>query len=190
MAAITLFESGSQPFEVDDDEEYVPKKRKKSKPNITTEYAEALDEVSDVSLDNVETNLDLLKAMRQTLIATLQTARGAFKSDPSPKHVYALTKIVRDIQELTRAIEGAFDYDELTNIVFEQVIKPFLERSLLDLGSHIHDALEKNVGDDPKKYKKLEKIMTEAYRKYGASLENQIPVMRSNLRKTILQNAK
>lgn len=166
------------------------KKRRSKKSRISTEYSEELDKLSDVSLAEVQTNLDLLKVMRKTLIATLNTARGAFKANPSPSNVYALTRVVKDIQELTRSIETAFDYEEFTTIIFEQVIKPFLERSLLNLGSHIKDALETYAGDDPKKYKRLEKIMTETYRKYGATLEGQIPGMQARLRKTILKNAK
>lgn len=180
-------------FELPDKKaEVKPKKKaeRKKKPKINTEYSEALDKVSDISLDGVQTNLDLLKTMRKALISTLHTARGAFKAHPSPSNVYALTRVVKDIQELTRAIETAFDYEEFTNILFDQVIQPFLERSLLDLGSQIKDTLEKYAGDDPKKYKRLERIMTEAYRKYGSSLENQMPGMRTRLRKTVLKHAK
>lgn len=164
--------------------------KKKSKEKISTQYMEALDKISDVDLSKVQTNLDLLRAMRKTLIATLNTARGAFKAQPKPSNVYALARIITDIQSITKSIEDAVDYDELSNVLFEEVIKPFLDRSLLDLGSHIKDALEKHAGDDEKKYKRLERIMTEAYRKYGSSLEGKVPDMQSKLRKTILKHVK
>lgn len=166
------------------------KRTRKKKLKINTEYSDALEKASDVSMDDVQTNLDLLKSMRRALIKTMHTARSAFRENPTPSNVYALTRVVKDIQELTRAIENAFDYEEFTNIIFEEVIKPFLDRSLLDLGSQIKDTLEKYAGDDPKRYKRMEKVMTETYRKYGASLENQIPGMKTRLRKTVLKNAK
>ena len=163
--------------------------RKKVKENVklTTEYEQELDKLSDLTMDGVTTNLDLLKTLRKLLIATLATARGAFKAKPCPSNVYALTRLVSDIQNLTKAIEDACDYSELSNVVFEEVLKPFLDRSLLDLGSHIKDSLEKHAGDDEKKYKKLERVMTEAYRRYGASLEGKIPNMQAKLKKSIIK---
>lgn len=157
---------------------------------VNTKYSEALDKFSDICLEDVQTNLDLLKALRKTLIATLGTARGAFKVKPSPSNVYALTRCISDIQNLTKAIEEALDFEELANLVFEEVMKPFLDRSLLDLGSHIKDALEKYAGDDEKRYKRLEKPMTEAYRNYGAALGNKVPGMQARLRKAILKHVR
>jgi len=164
--------------------------KKGDREKLSTEYAEALDKLSDLAMDDVVTNLDLLKAMRKVLIATLATARGAFKAKPCPSNVYALTRLVSDIQNLTKAIEDAFDYEELADSLFEEVMKPFLDRSLLDLGSHIKDSLEKHAGDDEKKYKRLEKAMTEAYRKYGASLEGKITGMRGRMKKSIIKFAR
>lgn len=164
-------------------------KRKIGK-SISTEYSEELDKLSDIDLSSVQTNLDLLKTLRKTLIATLNTARGAFKSDPRPSNVYALTRVVNDINNITKTIEDATDYEALSEVVFEEVLKPFLDRTLLDLGSHIKDTLEKYAGEDEKKYKRLEKIMTEAYRKYGSSLEGKIPGMQARLKKTILKYVK
>lgn len=166
------------------------KKSEKKLEKISTDYSEALDKISDVDLSAVETNLDLLKALRKTLIATLNTARGAFKAHPKPGNAYAITRITNDIQNITKAIEGAVDYGELSDILFEEVIKPFLDRSLLDLGSHIKDALEKHAGDDEKKHKFLEKVMTEMYRKYGSSLEGKVPDVQVKIRKTILKHVK
>jgi hypothetical protein len=163
------------------------KKRAKEAIKLTTEYEQELDKLSDLTMDGVTTNLDLLKTLRKLLIATLATARGAFKAKPCPSNVYALTRLVSDIQNLTKAIEDACDYSELSNVVFEEVLKPFLDRSLLDLGSHIKDSLEKHAGDDEKKYKKLERVMTEAYRRYGASLEGKIPNMQAKLKKSIIK---
>lgn len=185
-ASVLAFEKESKKAPVEEKK----KRNRKKKLKINTEYADALEKASDVSMDGVQTNLDLLKAMRRTLVKTMHTARSAFREHPTPSNVYALTRVVKDIQELTRAIESAFDYEEFTNIIFDEVIKPFLDRSLLDLGSQIKDTLEKYAGDDPKKYKRMEKVMTETYRKYGASLENQIPGMKTRLRKTVLKHAK
>ena len=157
---------------------------------ISTEYSEALDKLSDVDIDLVQTNLDLLRVMRKTLIATLNTARGAFKASPRPGNVYAMTRVISDIQRLTEAIEKAIDFEELSGVIFNDVLKPFLDRTLLDLGSHIKDALEKHAGDDEKRFKRLEKPMTEAYRKYGTSLEGKIPGMQARLKRTILKYVK
>ena len=158
--------------------------------SLDTRYSEALDKLSDIDMDSVQTNLDLLRVMRKTLIATLNTARGAFKARPKPSNVYALTRVINDIQNLTKAIESGLDFEELSTVIFDEVLKPFLDRTLLDLGSHIKDALEKHAGDDEKKYKRLEKVMTEAYRKYGTSLEGKIPGMQTRLRKTVLRYVK
>lgn len=166
------------------------KRNSARKPKVSTEYEGELNKLSDISLDGVETNLDLLKAMRRTLLSTLNTARGAVRANPMPGNMYALARITNDVLTLTKAIEDGLDYSALSDEVFESVLKPFLDRALLDLGSHIHDALEKHGGDNEKRYKAMEKAMTEAYRKFGASLEGKIPAVQAKLKKTILTATK
>lgn len=161
-------------------------KPRKKKPSVSTDYEEAFNKLSDMSLEGVETNLDLIKEMRKLLLHTLSTARGATRANPRPGNIYAMSRLSNDILMLTKAIEDSLDYNELADVIFNKVIKPFIDRSLLDLGSNIRDSLEKHAGDDERKFQILERIMTEAYRKYGASLEGKIPQMQTKLKKTIL----
>lgn len=141
---------------------------------ISTEYSDELTKLSDIDLDAVQTNLDLLRQLRRTLLDTLATARGAFKAKPTQANIYAISRLIADVQSVTEAIEDAIDYEEIIAVLFNEIVKPFIERDLLDLGSFINEALSQH-GTTPKKRKQLNEVLTSVYRSYGKKLETKLP---------------
>jgi hypothetical protein len=170
----------------------LPKKelsKKDKQGRISTEYSEALTKVSDIDLTSVKTNLDLIRKLREVLISTLTTTRGAFQARPTQGNAYAISNLVSKIEDTSVLIEESIDYSALTDAILDQELKPFLDRCLLDLGSHITDVIDR-YGTTIKKKKALKKYFNEAYRNFGVSLELKIPAFSDSLKQFILSQVR
>lgn len=155
------------------------------KHKISSDASRELQGVSEFN-PNFESNLELMRNLRTLLVQCLQICEGAYRSKPTQGNSYALTNMVSMVREITDRLEESIDYDEIAAQVVEEVVQPFIEKLLLELGNLIANELD--TCDLERKRKFLEKHVNSIYKKFGAKLETKLPPLHKKIVDNILKN--
>jgi len=153
---------------------------------ISDEYAKHLKDVSEFNAE-FESNLELLRKLRLLLLDNLKVCDGAYKAKPTQGNSYALTNMVSQIKDITDRLEEAIDYEEVTNTVINDVVKPFIEKMILDLGSIISNEIDILPKSDRKV---ASNTINKIYKKYGAKIETKLPELSEKILKSVLTSVK
>lgn len=138
-----------------------------------------LEELSDLSFEDCETDLERLYKVRELLEKCLPVADGLFKDSPSRSNVYALTNIVDRYQNVNQQIidiNNSAILDDLIN----SILRPFIEKLILDLGVIINESM-----NDLKVTNKTKKFMDTIYREYGTSIETKLPTLEKEIKQLL-----
>lgn len=148
---------------------------------FSSDISKSLKEVSEFDT-SFESNLELMRKLRMLMLDNLKVCDGAYKAKPTQGNSYALTNMIAQIKDLTDRIAESIDYDEVSYNLFEEVIKPFIEKLVLDLGSTISNELDML---DSKERKLVSRTINKIYKKYGSNLETKLPILSEKITKNI-----
>lgn len=152
---------------------------------VTSEESKILQQISEFD-SNFSSNLELLTKLRILLVQCLQVCEGAYRSKPTQGNSYALTNMVTQVREITDRLEEAIDYDEVADKVSNEVVKPFIQKLILDLGTIIAQEVDGISSDKKREF--VSKIINQIYKKYGAKIEVKIPTLQKKVVQNILKN--
>lgn len=155
--------------------------------NLSTDLSEALANVSDFDINNFDTNLDLLKALRLALAEAFKISQGSLRSKPSSSNAYALASLSRDLQMITKEIEESINYKDLADNIVEKVIEPHVNKQLLELGSMIH-SVASEFDSVPGKKKVIYNALIKVYRQYAAHVESNAGSLKDKIVNEIVSN--
>jgi hypothetical protein len=108
---------------------------------ISAEFSESLSNVSEFDTQ-FSSNLQLMKNLRVLLLECLKVCHGAYRAKPTQGNSYALTNMVSQIKDITDRLEEAIDYEEVVTQLFDEEMKPFIEKLILSLGTIISNELD------------------------------------------------
>jgi Uncharacterized conserved protein len=174
-------------FKHDDDEEAsleVKKSKKKAGDKISAEFSESLSNVSEFDTQ-FNSNLQLMKNLRVLLLECLKVCHGAYRAKPTQGNSYALTNMVSQIKDITDRLEEAVDYEEVVTQLFDEEMKPFIEKLILSLGTIISNELDLQPNR-----KLMKKAVNNIYRKFGNEIESKLPKLKDSVINNILQQVK
>lgn len=176
-------------FKHDDDEDAsieVKKSKKKAGDKISAEFSESLSNVSEFDTQ-FSSNLQLMKNLRVLLLECLKVCHGAYRAKPTQGNSYALTNMVSQIKDITDRLEEAIDYEEVVTQLFDEEMKPFIEKLILSLGTIISNELDLQPVSNRKAMKKT---VNNIYQKFGSEIEAKLPKLKDSVVNNILHQVK
>jgi PHP family Zn ribbon phosphoesterase len=174
-------------FKHDDDDDVsseVRKSKKKAGDKISAEFSESLSNVSEFDTQ-FNSNLQLMKNLRVLLLECLKVCHGAYRAKPTQGNSYALTNMVSQIKDITDRLEEAVDYEEVVTQLFDEEMKPFIEKLILSLGTIISNELDLQPNR-----KLMKKAVNNIYRKFGNEIESKLPKLKDSVINNILHQVK
>lgn len=168
---------------MDDGDEIGNEIATKAKVVFSSDISKSLQEVSEFDV-NFTSNLELLKNLRRLLVQCLQICEGAYRAKPTQGNSYALTNMVAQIRDITDRLEESINYNDVANAVATEVVQPFIEKMILDLGSIIANEID----DYSKSERKLiNKAVNQIYRKFGAKIETKMQPLQKKVVEKMLE---
>lgn len=167
-------------------EEGIKELNKSKNKKALTDFSASLEKVAKFSTD-YSNNMELLRNMRTTLVDCMRICEGAYRAKPTQGNSYALTTMVNQIQKITDRLEEAIDYTEVASQVATDVVTPFIEKLVLELGSIIAQKLD----SVPKSDRKITKrVIDSIYKEFGAKIETKMVDLQKSVETKIIDAVK
>lgn len=143
-----------------------------------------------IDFDGATTNKEILKRTLEMLLNLIPIAEGLYRSKPTQSTCYALSNLISQTNEVMAQYEASIDYDELAEVLYDQLIIPMIEDLIKDTGKYVKDAKKDLavVAAVSKKKTKVSKTMKNMYRKFGISCEDKLLKLKEDLPKFIISN--
>jgi len=157
----------------------IPSKEKKTTGYLSTEE---LISNSTVDFSYANSQADRIRLMQQVVINSIPIAEGLYRSRPSQSNAYALSNLITQVKDLDESLMDMVDYEKLASSVQNDVIKPFMEKLILELGRLIRielSSLKQNLNVKERNEVKnsintLYRFFGEYVEKHSSNLENKI----------------
>lgn len=159
-----------------------PKKEKKESSYLSTDE---LIGNSTVDFSQAITQRDRIELMQQVVINSIPIAEGLYRSRPSQSNAYALSNLITQVKDLDESLMDMVDYEKLASNVYCDVVNPFMEKLVLELGRLIKSELSSLKGTlKQKERNEVKSAISTIYRFFGEYIGKHSP----NLEKKILES--
>jgi hypothetical protein len=167
----------------DSDPERLPKPSK-AKKESTYLSTEELIENSTVDFSKATTQKGRIELMQQVVVNSIPIAEGLYRSRPSQSNAYALSNLITQVKDLDEALMDMVDYEKIADAVQNDVINPFMEKLILELGRSIRVELSSLKGTLKQKDRaEVKASLSTIYRFFGDYIQKHSV----NLEKKVLE---
>lgn len=173
LSVVSAVEKSRLPKENDKDKDKSGKPRRKT--------SEELAALAKIDFSECKDNLDKLKQLQLLLENALPIAEGLYREAPTPSNSYALTNLIDKYQSVNEQIEEAVDRDRLLDECMVDVIRPFIDSLVLELGKLFKAELTGLKANGTAK-KLVKTSFDEVFKRYGGCIGAHLPELKENLK--------
>lgn len=137
--------------------------------------SEDLLQAATISYDGVDTNRERLQITLKMLLGLIPVAEGLVRSKPSQGHVYSLTNLVSQANDVMAQLEATTDYETLADDIYRRQISPLIEDIVKELGRLVKQARDELLlVTEPKNRKRVGQTFDKMFRKFGQACEERL----------------
>jgi len=155
---------------------------KKDRPTTDYKSADELIKLATVDFSSATNQADRIELMKQLILNSLPVAEGLYRSRPSQSNAYALSSLLGKLQDLDKLSKDMVNFESVASECVSEVIKPFLEKLILELGrlirtefSPLKDSLKS------KERKAVKQSIDSIYRKFGEYIQTNMESVEKNV---------
>ena len=142
-----------------------------------------------VSYKGTTSNKEKLECTLEMLENIIPIAEGLCRARPSQSSFYSLTNLIREKDLVLNQLEESLDIESFSEVIYTNIIVPFLDGIIKDLGKNIKRTKgNMSVRLGSKKQKKVDKQFEDMFRRFGKNCESSLIDTKKSLLKIIKTN--
>ncbi len=148
-----------------------------------TEKQQELDKIELISFDEVSNFRDMREKSLKMVLTLIPLAEALYREKPGQSSCYSLSNLINQAQELMGELEGSLDFEQMSIDLYNDVIVPFLEDILKDLGKSFKDTQVKlDIEVKSNKTRRLiDRSIKKLYRTHAISVEGKTEALKTKL---------
>ncbi len=150
----------------------------KEKPKRKT--SAELAELAKIDLKSCKTDLSKLIEIQSMLEDIIPIAEGLYREAPTQGNGYALSNLIDKFQSVSEHISD-LDDNETSELIMSDVIRPFIESMVLELGKQIKLEISNRNNLSSKAKAVMKDSFDSVFKSYGTTILSRLPELKTNL---------
>lgn len=155
-----------------------------SKAKKETQYLSTEELISNSTVDfsKATNQRGRIELMQQVVINSIPIAEGLYRSRPSQSNAYALSNLITQVKDLDESLMDMVDYEKIADSVQSDVINPFMEKLILELGRSIRVELSSLKGTLKQKDRaEVKTCLSTIYRFFGDYIQKHSVILEKKI---------